>query len=187
MTNGKLYIPRLAMAVLVLGGACGDDSSKDNSSDDAAKARDGGAASERDAGDPQPESDAEAEDAGGAPPDAAPEQDAGVVGVDAAGPASTDVGDERLSEVARAFCAQAFACGADDAMQIFEDAEACSAEVELFWREDIDLGGDACGDAQLDLHACYAEASCEDQFTACAAEEELVSELCPHLDSSYSQ
>jgi hypothetical protein len=166
MMNGKLHIPRMAVAILVLGGACGEDES--GSGDDAganprSDRSDGGTSAAEDVD--SSSDDGNTSDAGGVQGD-----DGGV-----------DVSKARLARVAQDFCKTAFACDAEMAMGHLQDETHCVDFISEIIESDMGEDGDECGDALLDTYDCYATASCEEEsYTVCAEHIELVVEYCPN-------
>jgi hypothetical protein len=161
MADGKLKIPRMALAVLVLGGACGDDENND-SGDDAGghDEHDGGGHDEHDAG------------GGGG--------DAGAGGGDGGGGGDTiDVSDARIQKVARDFCAQGFQCDVEEVVGNFDDEAECRADSVSYWEDYLPTLGEACIDAQLDLYACAALLSCDEAVDdECSDQVDKTAELC---------
>src|SRR5262249_40183166 len=94
-----------------------------------------------------------------------------------------DVSDERIQEVARAFCATAFRCDPKTSEGQLDSETACQSSIAGYTDDDIDRDGSACGDAELDMWECYANASCEEQFTACVDLGDLATQRCPTLDN----
>lgn len=178
MAESKFRIPRVALAVLVLGGACGDDETDgdgDESSDgggrDAGHGHDGHDAGEHDAGGGQEHDagDEHGHDAGAG--------DAG--GADAGGGNDVDVSDARIQRVAADFCEQGFACDVEEVVGNFDDEAACVADSVTYWKDYIETLGEDCIDAQLDLYACAALLSCgEDVEDGCSELIETTGELC---------
>jgi hypothetical protein len=177
MADSKLRIPRVALAVLVLGGACGDDESdekSDGGSRDAGGGHDAGDEQERDAGDGQEHDagDGPEQDAGGGSDD-----DAG--GADADGGNVVDISDTRIQKVASDFCEQGFACEVEEVVGNFDDIAACVADSVTYWQDYIETLGEDCIDAQLDLYACAALLSCgEDVEDSCSEQIETTGDLC---------
>lgn len=85
----------------------------------------------------------------------------------------------RVTQVVADFCKVAFDCNAGDARNVFTSEPRCRTDMQRLFAIALELDGVDCADSQLDLHACYANASCDDQFTACVAGEEESTELCP--------
>jgi hypothetical protein len=168
MADSKLRIPRLALAALVLGAACGDDKSTDNANEHG----DGGNHTEHDGGDGH-EDDA----GGGDEPDAGGGEDAG--GDDGGGSETVDVSTARIQEVADDFCRQGFACQVEKVLEEFDDEAVCEADSVTYWQDFIAVRGEDCIDAQLDLYACAALLSCDETVEdACGELREKTEELC---------
>jgi hypothetical protein len=157
MLDSKLRIPRVALAVLVLGGACGDDESDDDEGGDAGSGDAGGGHDGHDAGDEH--------DAGG--------------GGDAGGGNDVDTSDSRIQRVASDFCEQGFACDVEEVVGNFDDVAACVADSVTYWQDYVETQGEDCIDSQLDLYACAALLSCgEDIEDECSELIETTGELC---------
>jgi hypothetical protein len=155
MLDSKLRIPRVALAVLVLGGACGDDETDDDEDGDAGSGDAGGGHDGHDAGDER--------DAGG----------------DAGGGNDVDVSDSRIQRVASDFCEQGFACDVEEVVGNFDDVAACVADSVTYWQDYVEARGEDCIDSQLDLYACAALLSCgEDVEDRCSELIETTGELC---------
>jgi hypothetical protein len=169
MADSKLRIPRVALAVLVLGAACGDD--ENNEKSDAGSGDAGGAHDEHDAAEEH---------------DAADEHDAGEEhehdaggGDDAGGGNDVDISDTRIQRVASDFCAQGFACEVEEVVGNFGDTAECVADSVPYWQDYVDTLGEDCIDSQLDLYACAALLSCdEDIEDGCSELIETTGELC---------
>jgi hypothetical protein len=182
------------MLLLVVGG-CGDDDARQlgpgEVAPDASEGSDSDAdpALEEGAGDDpwEPEDGAwEPEDDAATPEEDAAvatiAQDAGESARDAAAPrADVDTGAERITRVATDFCKVAFGCDASMARKVWGNEALCRRELEGLWKSDLELYGAGCADAQLDLHHCYAAATCEEQLTGCATEEDDVARVCPSI------
>jgi hypothetical protein len=176
MADSKLRIPRLALAVLVLGGACGDDESDEKSD---AGSRDAGGHDGHDAGDEHEldAGDGHEHDAGGGGDDDAGGADAG--GADAGGGDDVDVSDARIQRVASDFCEQGFRCDVEEVVGNFDDEAACVADSVTYWHDYVETLGEDCIDAQLDLYACAALLSCgEGVEDGCSEQIETTGELC---------
>jgi hypothetical protein len=180
MTESKLRIPRVALAVLVLGAGCGDD---EKSSDEGENGDDGGHHAghdagddgEHDAGDGHQEHDAGAGDeldgGGHTEHDAANGQDGGDDAV--------NVSAARIQRVADDFCGQGFRCEEEEVVDNFDDPAACVADSVMYWESYIETLGEECIDSQLDLYACAALLTCDEDIEhACHAQLEKTAELC---------
>ncbi len=162
MNTNKLRIPRVVMAVLVLGGAACDDETKKKSAeveeqegnknpnemkDDAGS---GSMNGKVDAG-----ADNEEEDAQNSGPQTG----------------NIDVSQERITKVAADFCMSVFTCDQEYASEDWVDQDTCVADQVSYFEEYTSTYGDKCGDAQLDFYACMAEVDCDaDPDTACEEE-----------------
>ena len=163
MNLDTLWMPKVALMVLALSGGCGTDSEKDSSGQgpDEGGEPDAQSVPEGDGRLGQTEGTAHAGDAG--------TQTEGIT-----------IDDERLESVALDFCRSAFSCDQGQARQVFKDEADCRAEVTAFWRDDLELLGEACGDAQLDLHACYASSGCDEDV--CTSEAQRRDAACPWIE-----
>jgi hypothetical protein len=169
MLDSKLRIPRVALAVLVLGGACGDDETDDDERGDAGSRDAGGGHDGHDAGDEHDAGSGDEHDAG--PGDAG--------GADAGGGNDVDISDKRIQKVASDFCAQGFACDVEEVVGNFDDEAACVADSVTYWQDYVETLGEDCIDSQLDLYACAALLSCtEDIEDECSELIETTGELC---------
>jgi hypothetical protein len=178
---------RAAFAIaLCCGFGCGDDPAPEKRQDAAAVEEEEPAPAEADAkpDDADPGSDEADADVETPAPDAASSgADAGTLVRADAGSARADVdtSSARLSGVATDFCKVAFQCDQTMARRVWGNETFCQREVQGLWQNDLDFNGADCADAQLDLHRCYAAASCADQLTTCVAEEDDVTALCPPI------
>jgi len=186
MTDSKLRIPRVALAVLVLGAACGDDEkgNSDGSRDAGSGGHDDhdGGHDEHDAGDDHQAHDAAGDDDAGAdhePGDGGHEEHDGGSVADGGVDDVLDISEARIQQVADDFCAQGFRCDVEEVAGNFEDQAACVADSVSYWESYIETLGEDCIDAQLDLYACAALLSCsEDIEHECHALIQTTGELC---------
>lgn len=149
MNSKKLRIPRVAMAVLVLGGtACDDEDNKKKPAED-----------EEQHGSNTTNDDASVQGTNTNPTDKEEEsaRDSGTP----TRPGAIDVSQARIAKVAADFCMSAFTCDQEYASEEYGDQETCVADQMSYFEEYTTTYGDACGDAQLDFYACLAAVDCD--------------------------
>lgn len=149
MHTNKFRIPRIAMAVLVLGGTACDDEENEKPAEAEKQESNTPNNMKDDADTREPETTR----------DSGPQT------------SSIDVSDARVAKIAADFCMTAFTCDQAGASEEFVDQKTCVSDQVGYFQEYITTYGDACGDAQLDFYDCLARVDCDtDPDTACEEE-----------------
>ncbi len=166
MSESKYRIPRLAMAVMVLG-ACGDDGEGSNRGTTAG-GNDGGTTTNRDAG------TSTGRDAG-----ASSGSDAG------GGAGSASAADlSRLSKVGSTLCKLVLTCKEGDFAPLpgeqvsFKDEKECLTQFTAEFTPGMNKASPSCRDAFLTYYECYVGSGCAADMEKCAALYEMYYSAC---------